>query len=219
MSWITPKIDWTADDYYNLEDAQRIAGNIAYLKDMAAEIYPSSEIKLLLLRDVYYTSGISYRFYGVWPVTIANMEIVYPESYGFTDLLQCDYKNYLTLMKLIILSSAPAVETITTEDRAYIPYTINRTSPSYQFTGEGIRQQHSGPGTNDDPLNFFWFNLTNANNRCPCYSNWSNQSGRAYMNIGSYRLGNARFWLASELNHIENWIRGTYHTFEQYIGG
>lgn len=221
MTWITPKTDWTADDYYNLEDAQRIAGNIMHLKDMAAEIYPSSaNIRLLLLREIYYSSGVAYNYYGLWTVTITGMQIVYPESYNYTDLLLCDYNNYLTLMKLILLSEAPAVETITAADRVYIPYTINHSSPtSYQFTGEAIRQKINGPGTSADPLNAFWFNLTNYNNRCVCYSNWDNPGGRASMVVGNYRLENARFWLNTELNNIERWIWSTYDTFTRYIGG
>ena len=32
MAWITPKTDWTADDYFNASDYNRIIGNISYLK-------------------------------------------------------------------------------------------------------------------------------------------------------------------------------------------
>lgn len=32
MAWIEPKTDWTSSDYINVEDYNRIIGNLAYLK-------------------------------------------------------------------------------------------------------------------------------------------------------------------------------------------
>lgn len=32
MEWITPKTDWTSEDYLNATDYNRIVGNISYLK-------------------------------------------------------------------------------------------------------------------------------------------------------------------------------------------
>lgn len=38
MSWITPKTDWTVLDYFNIEDYNRIKGNIEYLVEYAKNI-------------------------------------------------------------------------------------------------------------------------------------------------------------------------------------
>lgn len=41
MAWITPKIDWTKEDWFNATDYARIKGNIEYLADyMDADITP-----------------------------------------------------------------------------------------------------------------------------------------------------------------------------------
>lgn len=39
--WITPKIDWTNESYFNVEDYNRIKNNINYLKDLAYSLYIS----------------------------------------------------------------------------------------------------------------------------------------------------------------------------------
>lgn len=37
--WIEPKTDWSSDDCFNLNDYNRIKNNIAYLRDLALEVY------------------------------------------------------------------------------------------------------------------------------------------------------------------------------------
>lgn len=39
--WQDPKTDWKSTDYFNIGDYNRIIGNVAYLRSMAAEVYPS----------------------------------------------------------------------------------------------------------------------------------------------------------------------------------
>ena len=34
MAWIEPKTNWTSQDFFNIEDYNRIIGNIAYLKEL-----------------------------------------------------------------------------------------------------------------------------------------------------------------------------------------
>lgn len=38
--WIEPKTDWQPTDYINVEDWQRIYGNLLYLKQLAKKMYP-----------------------------------------------------------------------------------------------------------------------------------------------------------------------------------
>ena len=39
MSWKTPKIDWEAASRFNIDDYNRIIGNISHLRGMALEVY------------------------------------------------------------------------------------------------------------------------------------------------------------------------------------
>lgn len=45
--WQTPKTDWAPDDYVNIEDYERIAGNIMYLYELAQPLYPELDISAL----------------------------------------------------------------------------------------------------------------------------------------------------------------------------
>ena len=39
MAWIEPKTDWVASDYFNIEDYNRIIGNITHLRTLADELF------------------------------------------------------------------------------------------------------------------------------------------------------------------------------------
>ena len=39
MAWITPKTDWESSDYFNIEDYNRIRGNIQYVYEYALRLY------------------------------------------------------------------------------------------------------------------------------------------------------------------------------------
>ena len=39
MAWIEPKTDWVASDYFNIEDYNRIIGNITHLKALADDLF------------------------------------------------------------------------------------------------------------------------------------------------------------------------------------
>lgn len=41
MEWLPPKTNWTAEDYFNAIDYNRIIGNIRYLKVLADELFTS----------------------------------------------------------------------------------------------------------------------------------------------------------------------------------
>lgn len=42
--WIEPKANWSATDYVNTEDYNRIKNNLAELRDMAIRLYPEFSI-------------------------------------------------------------------------------------------------------------------------------------------------------------------------------
>lgn len=57
MSWTTPKTNWTANDYFNHEDALRINRNFAVLAEMAQSVYAYA-------KDQYNDVRISVLFYS-----------------------------------------------------------------------------------------------------------------------------------------------------------
>lgn len=40
MAYQTPKTNWLPTDYFNIGDYNRIIGNIAFIKELASEVYP-----------------------------------------------------------------------------------------------------------------------------------------------------------------------------------
>jgi len=38
--WVTPKIDWKATDYFNIQDYNRIKNNLNHIRSMALALYP-----------------------------------------------------------------------------------------------------------------------------------------------------------------------------------
>ena len=44
MAWQTPKTNWKPTDTYNIGDYKRWIGNIAYLHELAQEVYKSFEL-------------------------------------------------------------------------------------------------------------------------------------------------------------------------------
>ena len=43
--WTEPKTDWTEDDYFNIEDYNRIIGNLAELRELAVTVYKSFDLE------------------------------------------------------------------------------------------------------------------------------------------------------------------------------
>lgn len=40
MAWQEPKTDWVNTDYFNIEDYNRIIGNLEVLRELALQVYP-----------------------------------------------------------------------------------------------------------------------------------------------------------------------------------
>lgn len=49
MAWQTPKTDWVNTDYFNIDDYNRIIGNISALRELAIQAYP--EFSLMDMGD------------------------------------------------------------------------------------------------------------------------------------------------------------------------
>ena len=53
MAWVTPKINWTKTDRINYADYNRIKNNLAYLRDMAGQLYQEFNITVDPDKDKY----------------------------------------------------------------------------------------------------------------------------------------------------------------------
>lgn len=52
MAWVTPKTDWKAQDWFNIEDYWRITGNIRYLHEYAQALWPPFEMGGTVAADI-----------------------------------------------------------------------------------------------------------------------------------------------------------------------
>lgn len=227
MSWITPKTNWTTNDYYNLEDAQRIAGNICYLKEMALDIYPSGAITCLIERKRAGSTSSYPIYYGMLSVNVENLTVVTPEAYthDLTFWLDKDATNFYTLMMLLLLSSQSEVKSVSGKA---VDYSISSPNINYPFTGDCI-YNHNRAGSFDfsNPLKSivegtgmttYPYNLPEI---LPLYSAWNNNSGKCQASIYTYtnNLMNEKFWTNYNLIAIESVIYWVHYYFDQYIGG
>lgn len=58
MAWIEPKTNWTSQDFFNIEDYNRIIGNIAYLKELVIELFTQPNLDENSVDEKDYTSMI-----------------------------------------------------------------------------------------------------------------------------------------------------------------
>ena len=79
MDWITPKTDWISTDYFNIEDYNRIIGNIRYLKALAEALFKSFDT-LSIGEEKTYVSMIYAREMNAIE---SNLEIINANTYSF----------------------------------------------------------------------------------------------------------------------------------------
>ena len=58
MAWIEPKTNWTSQDFFNIEDYNRIIGNVAYLKELVIELFTQPNLDENSADEKDYTSMI-----------------------------------------------------------------------------------------------------------------------------------------------------------------
>ena len=79
MAWIEPKTDWISTDYFNIEDYNRIIGNISYLKAIAEALFKSFDT-LSMGEEKTYVSMIYAREMNAIE---SNLEIINANTYSF----------------------------------------------------------------------------------------------------------------------------------------
>ena len=92
--WQEPKTDWTADDYVNMSDYNRIKNNIAYLRELALKVYvdfPWTDM------GVDKTSYAQYPYANEFNALENNLESLRQNTFLFDDSEQKQwYENMKT---------------------------------------------------------------------------------------------------------------------------
>ena len=68
MAWMQPRTDWTAQDFFELSDYERIRDNLFYLQQLARTLYPPVEFEAM---GEYGTSELPYLSF--WRAPDANL--------------------------------------------------------------------------------------------------------------------------------------------------
>lgn len=89
MAWIEPKTNWASADYFNIEDYNRIIGNIKYLKSLADELFYGFSSIIDMGAEKVYTSMIYAREMNVIE---SNLDVINNSSYGFNIGNQTTYQ-------------------------------------------------------------------------------------------------------------------------------
>lgn len=80
MAWVTPKTNWVKTDGINYVDYNRIKNNLAYLRDLAGQLYKEFDITVDPDKDKY----------SLWPYPSEinrleeNLETIRNHTYPFT---------------------------------------------------------------------------------------------------------------------------------------
>lgn len=215
MSWTTPKTNWNQGDHFNLEDAVRIADNIAYLKDMAAEIYPQTELYGIAYREDYN----NIRYYSLWDLVVSNIEVYSGSSfdYGTIRFVYRDKANLLALLKLYYL----AERGVTTVTDVPCCYYIDKTwSSNYKYSGYAVNGTPPYYYENMRTYTLLWRYVFSTYVRPPMeFELYSKNYLCCVRETSAYLLDNEPFWNYSELNWIENKIYDVYRIFSAKLGG
>ena len=230
MSWVTPKTNWVSTDYYNLEDAQRIAGNICHLADMAIDHYnvPPSGNPVYCL--TYRTTIDNVDFFGI--EIVLSTTYLNPKdpslytlgSYYWADL---DSYNLAALSMLIMLTSES--EPVYRENVRISRYLTNPNNTT--FTGYCISNTVDNNDYSNKPFEALWGRVVNVNEsdlaKLPLHVAWGGyyidggyKGCRTEVN-GFYggKVNNKTFYTADLLNKIESATLAVYNRLTSYMGG
>lgn len=213
MSWTTPKTNWNQGDHFNLEDAVRIADNIAYLKDMAAEIYPQTELYGIAYRGYY--NNLDY--YCLWDLVVSNIRVYSGSSfdYGYIRFVYGDKANLLALLKLYYL----AVSEVTTVTDVLCSYYTSEGSSLRYYSGYAVKGTPPSYGRMYT-YTHLWRYVFSSYVRPPMeFELYSDNYLCCVREASAYLLDNEPFWNYSELNWIENKIYDVYRIFSAKLGG
>lgn len=78
-NWITPKTNWVSGDYVNIDDFNRIRGNILYLKEQALKFY--SDFTLEDVKEMGYSDYVYQNGKIVWNILEDNLHQIVNNTY------------------------------------------------------------------------------------------------------------------------------------------
>ena len=242
MSWITPKTNWVSSDYYNLEDAQRIAGNICHVWDMVANghyRYIAEPMNIYTVRYVSYTSSAhKYIYYlGRSEIYHRSLSVNRPESYT-RDLASWQYRdaeNFRALALLILMTyqSAPTKLEDGTVIKDGVEYTYKYTTkwdvtsePTGSFSATRVNNVSSTTGTPnyvDKPFTAVWkpssgYYGESTPAQIGLRFSWGSNSYDVRLDITATSLANQAFYTAPYLNLIESKTLEVYNKAVEYWG-
>lgn len=224
MAWVTPKLTWDASDFYNLEDANRIYGNIEYLKNQLGEIFPSDTVTLLLFRQ---RSNSGFNMWSQFTITLSSLPSLSTYSRGYTAFASSEEKNWYNALVLGILwqlFQSNNYEFPYISGGYYVDSAIGTGSswhPSYAFEGYGYAYLTQSPTMPDYVTSLFrsywWSVYTPSNN--PFNLEMYNASGKSWTRMDySEPLQNKKFWTYQDLNGIEKHLQKLKEMIDEYGG-
>lgn len=104
--WITPKTNWVANDYINIEDFNRIRNNILFLSEMASDLYKDFIFTTVLPQEVNYTS---YAYSDYWNLLEEGLQEIVNKTYTLPNIgmfkIYASYDPYIDYEELNRLES------------------------------------------------------------------------------------------------------------------
>lgn len=210
MAWQTPKINWYYQDYFNIEDAERIVGNIEYLQSRCIEIFP----QYVSLLFAYTTSNSGYTLYSRLSIDLRNMEIKHyqrgdiffankePYNWYTAAVLRLLWRTFYNYEYRIYEYTAPPGNLNAAVDA--IPGISSSWTPNYWYEGYGYTL--GGPYSTN-PSDFlrtlfdFGFGRRPSNYPFTLVREGNQRSNLARSTENP--LENKPFWNADDLNLIE----------------
>lgn len=80
--WTTPKTDWSSTDYFNLTDYNRIKNNIAYIRELALEVFVDFPFEDMGNDKTSYTE---YPYADEFTAMEDNLEYIRENTFLFDD--------------------------------------------------------------------------------------------------------------------------------------
>ena len=102
MAWVTPKTDWTADDYISYVDYNRISGNLLHIRDMAQSLFAAFDVNVTPTDR----TKDNLPYVTLYNKVEENLEIINSHTYNFdvgetkTYQVNQPYIDYIELNRL-----------------------------------------------------------------------------------------------------------------------
>lgn len=87
--WVTPKTNWSKDDYFNATDFNRIKNNLVHLREMAIKLYKEFNIQSVgadkTYKDYFYADEINLLENNLEKINQSTLNAAYGEKMIYRD--------------------------------------------------------------------------------------------------------------------------------------